>query len=55
MADRKTEIVEAMSVLLKRARELASEYDKVTEEYQQLKAELEAIKQDEAATKSGFS
>jgi hypothetical protein len=43
MADRKTDIVDAMQKLVKKASRLAVEHSKTIEEYQRLKAELEAI------------
>jgi len=49
MADRKMEIVDAMQQLAKRASGLATEHSKTIAEYQRLKSELEAIRQDEAA------
>jgi len=49
MADRKTEIVDAMQKLVKKASDLAVEHSQIIEEYQRLKAELEAIRQDDAA------
>jgi len=49
MADRKTEIVEAMQKLVKKASDLAVEHGKTIEEYQRLKEEFEAIRQDETA------
>jgi hypothetical protein len=49
MADRKTEIVDAMQQLVKRARGLATEHSKTIAEYQRLKSELEAIRQHEGA------
>ncbi len=56
MADRKMEIVDAMQKLVKKASGLAVEHSKTIEEYQQLKTELEAIRQHEAAkVKAGQS
>ena len=48
MADRKTEIVEAMQNLARKASELAFEHSKTIEEYQRLKTELETIRHSEA-------
>jgi len=49
MADRKTEIVDAMQQLVKRASGLATEHSKTIAEYQRLKSELDAIRRREAA------
>jgi hypothetical protein len=48
MADRKTEVVEAMRSLARKASDLAVEHSKAIEEYQRLKAELETIRHSEA-------
>jgi hypothetical protein len=48
MADRKTEIVESMQNLARKASELAVEHTKTIEEYQRLKTELETIRHSEA-------
>jgi hypothetical protein len=48
MADRRTEIVEAMQNLARKASDLAVEHSKAIEEYQRLKTELETIKHSEA-------
>jgi hypothetical protein len=48
MADRKTEIVEAMQKLARKASELAVEHSKTIEAYQRLKTELETIRHSEA-------
>jgi hypothetical protein len=47
MADRKTEIVEAMQNLARKASELAIEHGKTIQEYQRLKTELETIRHSE--------
>jgi hypothetical protein len=55
MVDRKVEIVEAVQKLAKKESALAVEHSKTVNEYQALKAELDAIRQDEAAKlKLGF-
>jgi hypothetical protein len=48
MSDRKTEIVEAMQNLARKASELAVEHSNTIEEYQRLKTELETIRNSEA-------
>jgi hypothetical protein len=48
MADRKTEIVESMQNLARKASELAVEHTKTIEEYHRLKTELETIRHSEA-------
>jgi hypothetical protein len=51
MADRKTQIIEAMQNLARKASELAVEHSKSIEEYERLKAELERIRNSEATKK----
>jgi hypothetical protein len=54
MADRKMEIIEAMQKLARKSSKLAVEHSKTVEEYQRLKAELELIRESEAAKRKAI-